>query len=70
MTKPRIDPMTQRELAQALRYQIDQSQLRGEPHIDMVRALVTENPHAFRSRHVQHNLGVFRREWLEEQGLT
>ena len=67
---PRIDPLTQRVLAQTLRYQIDQSQMRGDPHIEIVRSLIAENPHAFRSRHVQHNLGLYRLEWLREQGMA
>jgi hypothetical protein len=69
MSRRRIDPMTQRELAQALRYHIDQSQLRGEPHIGIVRTLITDNPSAFRSRHVQHNLGAFRLAWIEDRSF-
>jgi hypothetical protein len=70
MTARRLGTLTQRALAQALRYQIDQSQLRGEPHIELVRTLIANNPHAFQSRHVQHNLGVYRLDWLRRQGLT
>lgn len=69
--RPRTDPMTQRELALALRYQIDQADQRGsQQHVDEIKRLLAQNPNAFASRHVQHNLGKQRLAWLEHQGLT
>ncbi len=69
MSRARVDKVSQRELALALRYHIDQAQIRGVQHHDLVRTLLAENPTSFRSRHVQHNLGVTRLRWLEDQGL-
>ncbi len=68
--RPRTDPMTQRELALALRYYIDQAQARGTQQHVLIKQLIAENPNAFRSRHVQHNLGKQRLAWLAAQGLV
>lgn len=68
--RPRVDPVTQRELALALRYHIDQAQTRGIQHVDEIKRLLAQNPNAFASRHVQHNLGKQRLDWLVQQGLV
>lgn len=70
MSRRKIDPMSQRELALALRYHIDMAQIRGAQHHDIVRSLLAANPTAFRSRHVQHNLGIARLRWLATEGLA
>ena len=65
----RNDPMSQRELEQALRYQIDQSYYTTNAHTLMVKQLIEANPISARSNHVLYNLGATRLAWLRERGL-
>lgn len=64
MSRRKIDLMPQRELALALRYHIDQAQMRGNKHEDVIKSLLAANPTSFHSSHVQRNLGAKRLRWL------
>lgn len=62
--------LSQRRLALELRYAIDLE--RKQPtaaHFAKVRQLVEQNPVNVASRHVNHNLGVGRLDWLRRVGL-
>jgi len=60
----------QRILAQVLRAKVDimrrHPYQNNAPRRREVRELIERNPHNARSRHVQHNLGKARLDWLVE----
>lgn len=60
---PADDKLTQHLLALGLRYSIDKAS------VEAVRLLFDENPWGVRSRHVAHNLGKTRMQWLREKGF-
>lgn len=60
-------PWSQRRVALELRYAIDVARRRPTAEaIERVRHLIAAHRTAFESRHVQHNLGLLRQEWLKE----
>jgi hypothetical protein len=69
------EPFTQRRLSIELRYGIDLtrlSQRRGWRYVglrDGVIKLIEAHPQGMKSRHVLHNLGKERLEWLRKEGI-
>lgn len=77
--------MSQRKLAMELRYRIDvaiDAEERASftdpgpgyvvpvgPTLERVRELVIDHPQGMLSKHVRHNLGPARLQWLREKGL-
>lgn len=70
MSRKKIDPTPQRQLALRLRYHIDcvLSGSSADQHIAEIRLLVRDNPTSILSRHVAHNLGAERMAWLKTEG--
>jgi hypothetical protein len=70
-TRPkRRETYSQHRLALELRYAVDVAKkYPTEPNVTSVRELIDAHPHGSRSRHVEHNLGQARLEWLYENGL-
>lgn len=63
-------PLSQRRVALELRAAIDIARQRPtSATINEVEAIVRENSRAVGSRHVEHNLGQARLDWLYENGL-
>lgn len=70
MSRRRVDPIPQRQLALLLRYHIDSASMRNESdHVTAVRSLVDQNPRSSFSKHVIHNLGKHRIRWMIERGI-
>lgn len=73
MTARRNPPkgeMPQRRLALELRYAIDvEIKHPTSVNFEKVRQLVTQNRYGVTTRHVEHNLGVARMEWLRRNNL-
>jgi hypothetical protein len=62
--------LPQRVLALELRYAIDVERKRATAaHFNKVARLIEDNPYGFASRHVRHNLGTERTDWLKRVGL-
>lgn len=60
--------LPQRQLALELRYAIDVAQkTNSEPAYAKVAKLIASNPTNAKARHVAHNLGRRRLEWLAER---
>lgn len=69
--RPTAAPWSQRRVALELRYAIDLARKSGKPTDDeRVRNLIEIHASAFRSRHVQYNLGAARLAWLGEKEMT
>lgn len=67
---PPTGELPQRQLALELRYAIDVARERPSgAAFDRVKALVDRHPHGMTSRHVEHNLGLTRNEWLRRNEL-
>lgn len=68
---PDDNPWGQRRVALELRYAIDLARRSGKPtDEERVRHLISAHASAFRSRHVQHNLGAARLAWLGEKEMV
>ena len=69
MRRP-VERLSQKQLALELRYAIDTARrIPRSDYIATVRTLMEEHPYGTTSRHVEHNLGDARLEWLYENGL-
>lgn len=64
---PSPTELPQRQLAQELRFAIDDARRSGR--INRVRQLLEDNPRGSSSSHVVHNLGPDRMRWLETMKL-
>jgi hypothetical protein len=63
-----MNELPQRRLALELRYAIDIARrVNSEASYARVKELIAGNPHNVRSRHVEHNLGVGRIDWLKKR---
>lgn len=62
--------LPQRTLALELRYYIDLRFKTPTIARDRVRYLLRNHPHGAASRHVAHNLGKRRMDWLRKEGLV
>lgn len=62
--------LPQRLLALELRYSIDLAVRHPFVNRERVRRLLFDNPHGAASRHVAHNLGKRRMNWLRKEGLV
>ena len=63
-----MNELPQQVLALELRYAIDIARrVNSEASYARVKKLIEDNPHNVRSRHVEHNLGVGRIEWLKKR---
>ena len=59
------DQLPQRVLLYELKRAIDRARHSPQPRwVEAVDALVEENPNGMKSKHITHNLGAARLEWL------
>jgi hypothetical protein len=63
------DALPQRQLALELRYYIDLVPKLPFIARDEIRYLLRTSPHGAKSKHIEHNLGKRRMEWLRKEGL-
>lgn len=62
--------LPQRRLALELRYAIDVERKKPtNASFQRVRSIIEAHPRGVTSRHVEHNLGVARMEWLRRNNL-